>query len=37
MQEAGRISSQELVLSRANRSVRLFDYVVDCLAKGHPA
>ena len=33
-QEAGRISSQELVLSRANRSVRLFDYVVDCLAKG---
>ena len=33
-QEAGRISGQELVLSRANRSVRLFDYVVDCLAKG---
>ena len=33
-QEAGRISGQELVLSRANRSVRLFDYVVDCLARG---
>jgi len=33
-QEAGRISGQELVLSRANRSLRLFDYVVDCLAKG---
>ena len=33
-QEAGRISGKELVLSRANRSVRLFDYVVDCLAKG---
>ena len=33
-QEAGRISGQELVLSRANRSVRLFDYVVDCLAHG---
>ena len=33
-QEAGRISGEELVLSRANRSVRLFDYVVDCLARG---
>lgn len=33
-QEAGRISHQEICLSRANRSVRLFDYVVDCLAKG---
>ena len=33
-QEAGRISGQELVLSRANRSVRLFDYVVGCLADG---
>ena len=33
-QEAGRISGRELVLSRANRSVRLFDYVVDCLAQG---
>jgi hypothetical protein len=33
-QEAGRCSARELVLSRANRSVRLFDYMVDCLAKG---
>jgi hypothetical protein len=34
LQEAGRISDGELVLSRANRSVRLFDYVRDCLAAG---
>jgi hypothetical protein len=34
LQEAGRVSETELSLSRANRSVRLFDYVVDCLAKG---
>lgn len=34
LQEAGRISVSEFVLSRANRSVRLFDYVVDCLADG---
>lgn len=33
-QEAGRVSERELTLSRANRSVRLFDYVVDSLAKG---
>ncbi|WP_423908065.1 hypothetical protein [Candidatus Spongiihabitans sp.] len=33
-QEAGRISDAELVLSRANRSVRLFDYVAGCLAAG---
>lgn len=33
-QEAGRLSERELTLSRANRSVRLFDYVVDCLAAG---
>ncbi len=33
-QEAGRCTQRELVLSRANRSVRLFDYVVDCLAAG---
>ena len=33
-QEAGRCSHRELVLSRANRSVRLFDYMVDCLAHG---
>lgn len=34
LQEAGRVSNKELSLSRANRSVRLFDYVVDCLAHG---
>ncbi|SLN40809.1 hypothetical protein ROG8370_01699 [Roseovarius gaetbuli] len=33
-QEAGRITETELSLSRANRSVRLWDYVVDCLARG---
>ena len=33
-QEAGRISSQELCLARANRSVRLFDHVVEALAEG---
>ncbi len=34
LQEAGRISDSEFVLARANRSVRLFEYVVECLAKG---
>lgn len=33
-QEAGRLSDRELSLSRANRSVRLWDYVVDRLAAG---
>ena len=33
-QEAGRISEAELTLSRANKSVRLFDYVATCLAAG---
>ncbi len=33
-QEAGRITSRELSLSRANRSVRLFDHVVERLAAG---
>ncbi len=33
-QEAGRCSSRELTLSRANRSVRLFDHVVESLAAG---
>ena len=33
-QEAGRYGPRDLVLSRANRSVRLFDHVADCLAKG---
>lgn len=34
VQEAGRISENEISLSRANRSVRLFEYVTDCLSKG---
>ena len=34
LQEAGRISDRELSLSRANRSVRLFDHVVSRLAEG---
>jgi hypothetical protein len=33
-QEAGRITDRELSLSRANRSVRLFEHVVDSLAEG---
>ncbi len=33
-QEAGRVTAQELTLSRANRSVRLFNTVVDALAQG---
>jgi len=33
-QEAGRISDTELSLSRANRSVRLWQHVVECLAAG---
>lgn len=34
LQEAGRVTSRELSLSRANRSVRLFDHVVKRLAAG---
>lgn len=34
LQEAGRISENEISMSRANRSVRLFEYVADCLARG---
>lgn len=34
LQEAGRVSSRELTLARANRSVRLFAHVVDRLAQG---
>lgn len=34
LQEAGRVSARELSVSRANRSVRLFDHVVDALAAG---
>ena len=33
-QEAGRYRQSELVLARANRSVRLFDYVVERLSQG---
>ena len=33
-QEAGRQSGRQLTLSRANKSVRIFNHVVDCLAKG---
>ena len=33
-QEAGRFSDNELVLSRANKSLRLFAHVVDALAAG---
>ena len=34
LQEAGRITSSEISLSRANRSVRLFKSVIDALANG---
>lgn len=33
-QEAGRVTGSELSLSRANRSVRLWDHVVDALSRG---
>ena len=33
-QEAGRQRHDQLTLSRANKSVRMFNHVVDCLAKG---
>lgn len=33
-QEAGRVSEKELSLSRANRSVRLWEYVVETLSQG---
>ena len=33
-QEAGRVSDKEIVLARANKSVRLFDHVASCLATG---
>ena len=33
-QEIGRLSYKELTLSRANKSVRIFNHVVDCLSKG---
>ena len=34
LQEAGRVDSRVFVLSRANRSARNFNYVVDQLAQG---
>ena len=34
LQEAGRVSATELTLSRANRSVRLFEHAVDALSRG---
>ena len=34
LQEAGRVSGTELTLSRANRSVRLFEHAVDALSRG---
>ncbi len=34
LQEAGRFTEKELVLSRANKSVRLFAHIVDCLRNG---
>lgn len=34
LQEAGRVSARELSVSRTNRSVRLFDHVVESLAAG---
>ncbi len=33
-QEAGRFGASDLVLCRANKSVRVFEHVVDCLARG---
>jgi len=33
-QEVGRLSYKELTLSRANKSIRVFDHVVDSLSKG---
>ena len=34
LQEAGRLDPRVLVLTRGNRSVRFFDYLVDVLARG---
>lgn len=35
LQEAGRVSGKEFVLSRANKSVRLFNHVLEALASGN--
>jgi len=34
LQEQGRVTEKELCLSRANKSVRVFEHVVDCLSQG---
>ncbi len=34
LQEAGRVTQSELSVSRANRSVRMFEHVVECLSEG---
>lgn len=34
LQEAGRVSEREISVSRANRSVRLWDHIVDALSRG---
>jgi hypothetical protein len=34
-QEVGRLSYKELTLSRANKSVRVFNHVVECLSSGN--
>jgi hypothetical protein len=34
LQEAGRVTERELTVSRANKSVRLWEHVVACLAAG---
>ena len=34
LQEAGRFEATDLVISRANRRLRLFEYVCGCLARG---
>ncbi len=34
-QEAGRVTATEITVSRANRSVRLFDHVIQCLSQGN--
>ena len=33
-QEVGRLTYKELTLSRANKSIRIFNYIVECLSQG---
>ena len=35
VQEQGRTDPETIIMTRANRSARFFDYVSDCLADGH--